>query len=60
MQLFSKQFDVGSIPTESSDGSVAQVAEACGLRPCKYGFESYDSHYESVTQSAEVAVSKTA
>ena len=53
-------FDVGSIPTESSDGSVAQSAEARGLRPCKYRFESYDSYFESVTQSAEVAVSKTA
>ena len=60
MQLSSKQFDVGSIPAESSNGSVAQLAEAHGLRPRKYRFESYDSHNESVTQSAEVAVSKTA
>lgn len=60
MQLSSKQLDVGSIPTESSNGSVAQLAEAHGLRPWKYRFESYDSHNESVTQLAEVAVSKAA
>ena len=60
MQLFSKQLDVGSSPTESSNGSVAQLAEAHGLRPWKYRFESYDSYNESVTQLAEVAVSKIA
>ena len=60
MQLSSKQFDVGSIPTESSNGSVAQLAEAHGLRPWKYRFESYDSYNESVTQLVEVAVSKIA
>lgn len=60
MQLSSKQPYVGSIPTESTNGSVAQLAEASGLKPRKYRFESYDSHNESVTQVAEVAVSKTA
>ena len=60
MQLSSKQRDVGSIPTESSNGSVAQMVEAHGLRPFKYRFESYDSYNESATQAAEVAVSKTA
>ena len=48
MQLSSKQPYVGSIPTESTTGSVAKLAEASGLRPRKYRFESYDSHYSTV------------